>query len=107
MLDENYIIDRIQQLCEARDMTQYRLSLVSGVSQSSLSTMMSRQSMPTFETLSKICDGFGITLAQFFIKDGKHVDLTDEQEKVLTVWDSLDDKEKELIQAYVQGITRK
>jgi transcriptional regulator with XRE-family HTH domain len=104
LLPENYIIDRIEQLCESKKMSRYRLAQKSGISQSSISTLLNRKSVPTIQTLEKICDGFGITLAQFFIEDDKKIDLTSEQQKVLKTWDGLTDSEKELVQAYVQGI---
>ena len=65
MLTENYIIERIEQLCEQKYISRYRLAQRSGIAQSSLSTLLNRKSVPTFQTLEKICEGFDISLAQF------------------------------------------
>ena len=43
-------------------MSRYRLAQKSGIAQSSISTLLNRKSVPTIQTLEKICDGFGITL---------------------------------------------
>lgn len=88
-------------------MTQYELSKKSGVSQSSLSTLISQGSMPKIGTLQKICDGFGITLSQFFqLEDGKFPDLSEEQTKILETWDSLSSKEKEVIKEIIQSVIK-
>ena len=44
-----------------------------------------------------LCDGLGITLAQFFDVDGDNVHLTAEQQRVINRWDALTDREKEII----------
>ena len=105
MLDEKYIVDRIEELCQKHNnMSRYAISMKTGISQSSLSNLMNRKSVPTFTTLSRICDAFGITLSQFFADDEVRLDLTEEQKKVLNTWDLLTEREKEKIDDYVQGI---
>lgn len=107
MLDENYVINRIEELCEKRQMTRYKLAQASGIEQSTLSNLMNRKSLPNIITLSKICDGFGITLSQFFAEEDKVVNLSDEQKKVLDTWLSLTDEERILVKTYIQGVRRK
>lgn len=104
MIDEKYIINRIRQLCERKHMSMYALSKRSGISQSSLSNLMKRGSTPSFFTLDKICDGLGITLAQFFSDEHEILDLTEEQKKVLQAWDTLTDREKQAVAIYVRGM---
>lgn len=104
MLDEKYITNRIKELCEKKQMSMYALSKKSGISQSSLSNLMKRGSTPSFFTLDKICDGLGITLAQFFSNDREVLDITEEQKKVLRVWDLLTDKQKQAVEIYVRGM---
>ena len=54
---ENYIIERIEELCERKHLSRYRLAQKSGIAQSSISTLLNRKSVPTIQTLEKICDG--------------------------------------------------
>lgn len=107
MLDENYVINRIEELCEKRQMTRYKLAQASGIEQSTLSNLLNRKSLPNIITLSKICDGFGITLSQFFTEGDKVVNLSEEQRKVLDIWLSLTDEERILVRTYIQGVKRK
>lgn len=107
MLDEKYIANRIKELCDKKQMTMYALSKKTGISQSSLSNLMKRGSTPTFYTLDRICDGLGITLPQFFSGDIGKLELSSEQERVLRMWESLTDKEKEAVKIYVRGMKLK
>lgn len=93
---ENYIVERINQLCDRMHMSQYELALRAGMTQSSLSNLMSRGSTPRMDTVEKICNGFGITLAQFFSSDDSFPDLTEDQKEMLHEWGSLSPKEKEV-----------
>ncbi|GAA6410849.1 helix-turn-helix domain-containing protein [Blautia hominis] len=104
MLDEKYIANRIKELCDKKQMTMYALSKKTDISQSSLSNLMKRGSTPTFYTLNRICDGLGITLAQFFSDDIGKLELSAEQRKVLEMWETLTDKEKEAVKIYVRGM---
>lgn len=105
MLPENYVIERIEELCEEKKMSRYRLAQRAGIAQSSISTLLNRKSVPTIQTIDKLCDGFGITLSQFFCST--RVDLTEEQQDLLDTWDKLSEQEKMLVNAYIQGLTRK
>lgn len=61
------VAKRIKGLCKDRSMTQYQLYIASGVPQSTLSTIMSC-SYPSMKLriIYEICEGFGITLEEFF-----------------------------------------
>lgn len=107
MLDEKYIANRIRELCEKKQMTLYALSQKTGISESSFSNIMNRGSTPNFFTLDRICEGFGLTLAQFFTEGDEWPDLTLEQKQVLKVWESLSAKEKDAVEIYVRGIRLK
>ena len=57
---------RIKQLMDERNISEYRLAKDSGLSQSTISNIFVRNTAPTIPTVEAICDGFGITLSQFF-----------------------------------------
>ncbi|MDC7291037.1 helix-turn-helix transcriptional regulator [Blautia schinkii] len=107
MLDEKYIANRIQELCAKKDMSMYALSQKTNISQSSLSNLTKRGSIPTFHTLNRICEGLGITLAQFFADNEERPDLSLEQQHVLETWESLSDNEKRAVETYIRGIKLK
>lgn len=58
---------RIHELCDERKISINHLSMLCGMTQSTLSNITSgRSKNPTISTLKKICDGLEITLVEFF-----------------------------------------
>lgn len=100
-MQEIDIIPRIKILCAARSWTIYRLAKESGITYSTLCTMLHKATAPSIPTLIKICDGFGITLAQFFDQDNDFTQMTPEQIQHLKQWDSLDIKNKQSVEKYI------
>lgn len=58
---------RILNLCEQRQISVNKLSILSGVTQSTVNNIVSgRNNSATVSTLKKLCDGLGITITEFF-----------------------------------------
>ena len=103
-MQEFDVVGRIQELCRSRSWTYYRLAKASGIPYSTLSTMLHKTNVPSVPSLMKICDGLGITLAQFFSDQDETAKLTAEQKQCLGIWDRLDGTGKELAAAYMRGL---
>lgn len=103
-MKDDFVLERIEELCRKRGYTQYRLAKRSGIHQSSLSTLMNRKSTPNIFTLAKICDGLGVTLSEFFSPEGERADLTEDENDLLNMFDSMNDFQKALTFAYLQGM---
>lgn len=59
--------NRIQQLCEEKGFTIYRLAMESAVPPSSIKNILYGKSKnPGIVTIKMLCDGFGISLIEFF-----------------------------------------
>ena len=59
--------DRIKELCRDRGITINKLSIISGITQSTLNNIVSgRNHSLTVSTLKKICDGLEISVIDFF-----------------------------------------
>ena len=104
MLTEDYVALRIIELCEKHKISRYRLSQLT---QTALGKIVSKESIPTIPTIEKICDAFGITLAQFFTKDGIRPDLSAGQLELVETWEYLDDKEREILLTFVRSLQKK
>ena len=103
---EEYIATRVKELCVKHKVTKYRLSQLTGMSQTALGNIMNMKSMPTVLTLQKICDAFGITLAQFFAGEGKRPDLTQEQKEIIETWDMLGAEERRILLQFVRSLKK-
>ena len=59
--------NRIVQLCEEKRLTIHRLSIESAVAPSSIKNILYGKSKnPGVVTIKMLCDGFGISLSEFF-----------------------------------------
>ena len=59
--------ERILELCHEYNISINKLSNLSGVTQSTVNNIISgRNNSTTISTLKKLCDGFGITIEDFF-----------------------------------------
>ena len=67
MSTKEAIANRILQLCEERNIAINELASISGVSPSTVYSILNEKSKnPGASTLKKLCDGFEITLGEFF-----------------------------------------
>ncbi len=95
------VIDKIRKLQWERGWTDYKLSQAADISQSSLATLYSRNTPPKLEMLQRICEAFGITLAQFFLEDEQIEVLSEQEKKMLTSFRKLPpEKQKALIELF-------
>lgn len=63
----NVVVDRIYELCAERNITPNALSYMSGISQSTIKSILGGESKnPGIVTIKKICDGLDISLVEFF-----------------------------------------
>lgn len=99
------ILKRIEKERAARNWSEYALAENSGLTQSTISTWRRKNLQPNVASIEKICDGLGITLAQFF-SDSESTYLTKEQEELLTLWGKLSPKQRaailEMLKSFVE-----
>lgn len=86
-------LKRLQQLMDERNWTMYRLAKESGLTESTIANIYRRNALPSIPTLEMICNGFGITLSQFFAEE-EMVELTAELKEVFSNWVSLTPEQK-------------
>ena len=80
------VLEKITSLREERGWTTYRLSKLSGIPQSTISTWYRKNLMPPIDKLEIICQTFGITLAEFFNDTDVLVSMTEEEKNMLSQW---------------------
>ncbi|MGN1414867.1 MAG: helix-turn-helix domain-containing protein [Anaerovoracaceae bacterium] len=93
------VINRIDALMKERNWSDYRLSLESGLSTSTIANIHRRNTVPSIPTLEAICMAFGISLSQFFAEDESFsmVYLSEEQKKMFDDWLSLTAQQKDIL----------
>jgi len=89
---------RIAELAQERNWSNYELAKRSGIQLSTIQNMYHRNYEPTIPTLQALCKAFGISLSQFFA-DGELADVTEEQREILSLWNRLSDEQKRIVRA--------
>ena len=77
------VLERITYYRKQKDWTEYQLAEKSGLTQSTISSWYRKNMLPTIPSLEKICNAFGITLAQFFSNDSGSFTVTPLQRDLL------------------------
>lgn len=96
---------RLRKLMADRGWTEYRLAKESGLSESTLKNIFSRNTVPSIPTLEAICEAFNITLSQFFAGSDM-VELTPELKALFDGWMSLTPEQKDVIQRMVEVLNK-
>ncbi len=67
MTVKDAVVNRFLQLCSARNIRPNELAVLSGVTPSTVYSMLdSRRQNISITTIKKLCDGLEITLGEFF-----------------------------------------
>ncbi|MDD7185224.1 MAG: helix-turn-helix transcriptional regulator [Oscillospiraceae bacterium] len=110
-LKQNYVIERMYQLLKERDWTVYRLAKESGLAYSSLNNIFVRNTVPSVFTLEKICNGFQITLSQFFDTDTPIINVSDmlnsDERHLIETYRTLSKSDRQLLNAYLNGLAKR
>jgi transcriptional regulator with XRE-family HTH domain len=65
--------EKLKELRKKRNLSQYKLSKKSGISQSFISAIEPGKKSPTISTLDKICDSLGISIQDFFCEVSSNI----------------------------------
>ena len=93
---------KLRQLMTERGWTEYKLSKACGLSESTIANIFRRGTMPNVTTLEAICNGFGITLSQFFA-ESEMVELSPELKELFDNWVTLTTDQKSAVFTMIKG----
>ncbi len=95
--------ERLKKILDERGWTYYKLSKSSGLSESTVTNIFKRNTVPSIPTLELICKGFGITLSQFFA-DGDMVELTPDLKQIFDGWSNLTPRQKQAVMQMIDAM---
>lgn len=101
---EKYTTKRLKELVNKRGWSYYKLSQMSGVTQSSISYILGEDKNPSLENLERLCDALGISLSEFFDASGKYQILSNEHRELLVAYERLNDEDKNFIKRNILGL---
>ena len=89
------VLERIEELRIKKGWTLYKLSLEAGLTQSTLTNMFSRKTLPSITTLNAICEAVGISLSEFFASDiDENLFLNNKEKELVLSYRKLSEKNK-------------
>ena len=88
---------RIEEYRLQKGWSLYKLASESGISQSLLSNMYARGTLPSLTTLFNICEALGISVSTFFQESDEASDLTDDEKALLADFRRLSADNKALL----------
>lgn len=88
------VYKKLVELKKRKNWTNYKIAKESKLPQSTVDNIYNQRNTPQIETLKLLCDGFGITLSQFFLEDEKNSSLSKGQIEILDLYNLLSDEKK-------------
>lgn len=98
------ILQRIDSLRIQRNWTFYKLAEESGLASSTLFNMFSRKSNPSIQTLTMLCDAFGISLYEFF--NETDISAQDEEIAFLSKYRLLSSESKNAVRIIIENLSQ-
>lgn len=105
ILNTEDVINTLIELRDIRGWTNYKVSVESNLPASTVSNIFNKRTMPQLDTLFQLCDGFGISPSQLFGNKEKYMKLSDEEKRIIKLWNKLDPERKRAIEnlVYLMG----
>ncbi len=90
---------RIMEIIYNNHINIYKLSNITDITDSSIRNWFSkRDCSPSLESICKICDYFGLSLAQFFVSENEMLfPVKDEEKAMLETYITLSEDDKKLV----------
>lgn len=98
------VLKRINKLRLDRNWSIYRLSVASGIPQSTLTNMFNRETLPSITTLECICAAFEISMSDFFAENGNYE--ADENE-LINLYRMTSNEGKQAVLSILRELSRK
>lgn len=96
----SFELDRIEELCNDRGWSHYRLAKEMDISPNSIGNLFRRTTVPSIPTLRHICQVFGISMGEFYSTDGSQTILNKQQKYVLDLYNQLGPSNKIRAESY-------
>ena len=101
------ILQRILQLREEKGWSEYKLSVESGIPQSTISSWFRKKAQPSVQSLQAICHACGITMAHFFAAPNESPTyLTPHQLALLAGFSHLDNAQQEALVSFLKTLSQ-
>lgn len=97
LLDGKAIYNKVDAIRLQKGWTIYELAKQAGVAPTTIYNWRDRCSSPTLSLLEAVCSAFEISVIDFLMDEDELMALTEEQQEVILVWNTLSNEKKKSI----------
>lgn len=97
LLDGKEIYEKVDSLRLKNGWTIYELAKKAGVAPTTIYNWRDRLSSPTLSLLEAVCSAFEISVIDFLLDENELMALTEEQQEVMRLWNTLSSEQKKSI----------
>ena len=97
LLDGKAIYNKVDAIRLQKGWTIYELAKQAGVAPTTIYNWRDRCSSPTLSLLEAVCSAFEISVIDFLMDEDELMALTEEQQEVIRVWNTLSNEKKKSI----------
>lgn len=85
------VLKRLKNIMNEKGISEYKLSKLSNVPQSTINSMFHKYNNPTIYTLESLCKGLDITMSEFFRQDKDSIEVTNDTKLMILLqeWNQL------------------
>ncbi len=94
-------LEKLRALMKQNDLTEYALSVKSGVPQSTINSLFRKNNLPTFSTLEALLKPMHVSMSEFFYDGSKEQNYDIKEQELFRKWRLLSMKEKEAIELLI------
>lgn len=99
------VIGKLRQMIDERGWSTYRFAKACGLPEATIGNIFRRDTVPTIGTLEIMCQGLGMSLAQFF-SDGDTIDLTPDLKEIVNLWLSMTPQQQAVAKEILSSIKK-
>lgn len=96
--------EKLREILSQKGWTEYKLSKTSGLSESTITNIFKRNTVPSIHTLETICKAFNLTLSQFFAED-EMIETTPDFKELFDSWKYLNSEQKQAVIALLKSFS--
>lgn len=106
-VNEMDVLKRLKDIMEEKQMSEYKLSKLSGVPQSTINSMFRKYNNPSIYTLECLCRGLNISISEFFYEEETPYQLSQNNDLTLLIseWNHLNYKQRKALLSFLTTIT--
>lgn len=104
--EEEYqmMLERLKKICKQKKMTQYALAKATGMSSSSISSLMKGETKPCIFTLLMICEVLNVSIGELFESRGFGTDAS--EETLIRVYRDLPTEKQKMLNIYMDMLVQ-